>query len=172
MPLQLRQRVKWKTVLLAVSFLLSRSNKSEPSSYLRMAHNNINMSELYIPIERPTRNLVNGRFLKGHSPHNKGKKLKFHSRWSKRRCLKNLEKGRSIPHKTGGGTNKKAVVAIKDRKLVGRYDSVISAGEKLNITPSHISDVCLKKKGHKTVRGYKMYFESDNDWFTEIDYKQ
>lgn len=28
------------------------------------------MSELYIPIERPTRNLVNGRFLKGHTPHN------------------------------------------------------------------------------------------------------
>ena len=126
--------------------------------------NKIEMSELYIPIERPTRNLVNGRFLKGHTPHNKGKKLKFHSRWSKRRCLKNLEKGRSMPHKTGGGTNKKAVVAIKDGKLVGRYDSVISAGEKLNITASHISDVCLKKKGHKTERGYKMYFESDNDW--------
>jgi hypothetical protein len=134
--------------------------------------NKIEMSELYIPIERPTRNLVNGRFLKGHTPHNKGKKLKFHSRWSKRRCLKNLEKGRSMPHKTGGGTNKKAVVAIKDGKLVGRYDSVISAGEKLNITASHISDVCLKKKGHKTVRGYKMYFESDNDWLAEIDYKQ
>lgn len=32
------------------------------------------MSELYIPIERPERNLVNGRFLKGHTPHNKGKK--------------------------------------------------------------------------------------------------
>lgn len=32
------------------------------------------MSELYIPPERPERNLVNGRFLKGHTPHNKGKK--------------------------------------------------------------------------------------------------
>lgn len=37
-------------------------------------------------------------------------------------------------------------------------------------TPSHISDVCLKKKGHKTVRGYKVYFENDNAWLTEIDY--
>ena len=130
------------------------------------------MSELFIPIERPTRNLVNGRFLKGHTPHNKGKTLKFHSRWSRRRCLKNLEKGRNTPHKTGGGTNKKSVVAIKDGKLVGVYDSVRTAGEKLNITPSHISDVCLKKKGHKTVRGYRMFFESDNDWFSEINDKK
>ena len=33
------------------------------------------MSELYIPIERPTRNLITGKFLKGHIPHNKGKKI-------------------------------------------------------------------------------------------------
>ena len=59
-----------------------------------------------------------------------------------------------MPHKTGGGMNKKAVVVIKDGKLVGRYDSVTLAGEKLNITPSQISAVCLKKKRYKTARGY------------------
>ena len=75
-------------------------------------HNKSEMSELYIPIERPTRNLVNGRFLKGHTPHNKGKKLKFHSRWSKRRCLKNLEKGRGAWHKTGAGMNRKMVNCV------------------------------------------------------------
>ena len=30
--------------------------------------------ELYIPIERPQYNPTNGQFLKGHVPHNKGKK--------------------------------------------------------------------------------------------------
>ena len=30
--------------------------------------------ELYIEKEVPKRNAVNGRFLKGHVPHNKGKK--------------------------------------------------------------------------------------------------
>lgn len=39
--------------------------------------NKIEMSELYIPIERPTRNLVNGRFLKGHTPHNKGEEVEI-----------------------------------------------------------------------------------------------
>ena len=34
------------------------------------------MSELYIPVERPTRNPINGRFLKGIAPHNKGKTMK------------------------------------------------------------------------------------------------
>lgn len=126
------------------------------------------MSELYIPIERPERNLVNGRFLKGHTSCNKGKKKKFHSIWSKRRCLNNLEKGRSMPHKTGG-MNKKAVVVIKNGKLVGRYDSVTLAGKKLNITPSQISAVCLKKKRHKTARGYNVYFEGDNEWLDLIN---
>ena len=58
--------------------------------------------------------------------------------------------------------NKKSVVVIKGRKLIGVYASVREAGAKLCITPSHISDVCLKKKGHKTVRGYRVYFENDN----------
>ena len=51
------------------------------------------MSELYIPIESPTRNLVNGRFLKGAVPHNKGKSMKYNSKKAKRRSVNNLIKG-------------------------------------------------------------------------------
>ena len=50
--------------------------------------------ELYIPPERPQRNLLNGRFLKGCTPHNKGKEMKFHSDKTKQRCINNLLKGR------------------------------------------------------------------------------
>lgn len=135
-----------------------------------MAQNDKEMSELYIPPERPERNLVNGQFLKGCTPHNKGKRMTYHSKWTKRRSLQGLVKGRGAHHKTGAGMNKKSVVVIKDRKLIGVYASVNEAGAKLCITPSHISDVCLKKKGHKTVRGYRVYFENDNAWLTEIDY--
>ena len=71
------------------------------------------MSELYIPVERPTRNPINGRFLKGIAPHNKGKTMKYHSLKTKRRSLKNLAKGRGSWHKTGAGLNRKSVVAIK-----------------------------------------------------------
>ncbi len=128
------------------------------------------MNELYIPANRSTRNLVTGRFIKGVPPHNKGKKMQFHSEESQKNSLSNLTKGRGGWHKTGAGMNKKTVVAIKDRRLVGVYKSVNDAGEKLYTTASHISAVCLKKKGHKTVRGYKMYYENDPSWLTEIDY--
>ena len=47
------------------------------------------MSELYIPIERPERNLVNGRFLKGHTPHNKGKKWADYMDMRKAKRIKN-----------------------------------------------------------------------------------
>ena len=75
------------------------------------------MSELYIPPERPERNLVNGQFLKGCTPHNKGKRMVYHSKRSKARSIKNLSKGRGAWHKTGAGMNKKSVVLIKDEKL-------------------------------------------------------
>ena len=96
--------------------------------------------------------------------------MTYHSKRSKARSIKNLSKGRGAHHKTGAGMNKKSVVGIKDRKLIGVYASVNEVGAKLCITPSHKSDVCLKKKGHKTVRGYRVYFENDNAWLTEIDY--
>lgn len=120
------------------------------------------MSELYIPIERPTRNLVNGRFLKGHTPHNKGKKLKFHSRWSKRRCLKNLEKGRSMPHKTSAGMNRKSVVAIKNRQLFAVYPSSNDAGRKTGVCSRNIRSCCSGKR--KSAGGYQWFLESDNTW--------
>lgn len=128
------------------------------------------MSELYIEPEKLQRNPITGRFSKGSIPHNKGRSMKYHSKKSKTRSIRNLANGRGAHHRTGAGMNKKSVVVIKNRKLIAVYKSVNDAGCKIGITPSHISAVCLKKKGHKTVRGYKVYFESDNEWLDEIDY--
>ena len=115
-------------------------------------HNKSEMSELYIPIERPTRNLVNGRF------------LKFHSRWSKRRCLKNLEKGRGAWHKTGAGMNRKSVVAIKNGQLCGIFPSIQDAGKATGVSPSLISYICHKKPGKHKACGFEWFFENDNTW--------
>lgn len=101
------------------------------------------MSELYIPPERFERNLVNGRFLKGCTPHNKGKRMTYHSKWAKRRSLKNLSKGRGAWHKTGAGMNKKSVVLIKDEKLCGVFPSIQTAGKMIGVAPSLISAILI-----------------------------
>lgn len=122
------------------------------------------MSELYIPPERPERNLVNGRFLKGCTPHNKGKRMTYHSKWAKRRSLKNLSKGRGAHHKTGAGMNKKSVVLIKDEKLCGVFPSIQMAGKMIGVAPSLISAICRKVRGKHTANGYRCFFEDSNDW--------
>ena len=46
--------------------------------------------ELYLQPERKPYNPVNGQFLKGHTPHNKGKQWK---EWAGRRAQKRMMKG-------------------------------------------------------------------------------
>ena len=139
-----------------------------------LTNNNIEMSELYIPPERFERNLVNGRFLKGCTPHNKGKRMTYHSKWAKRRSIKNLSKGRGAWHKTGAGMNKKSVVLIKDEKLCGVFPSIQMAGKMIGVAPSLISAICRKVRGKHTANGYRCFFEDSNDWCNLIkqDYEQ
>ncbi len=122
------------------------------------------MSELYIPIERPARNLVNGRFLKGIAPHNKGKAMNYHSKKSKRRSLNNLVKGRGAWHKTGAGLNRKSVVAIKDGKLCGVFPSIQDAGNATGANPALISYICNKKPGKHKACSFEWFFENDATW--------
>ena len=124
----------------------------------------MDMSELYIPPERPERNLVNGQFLKGCTPHNKGKRMTYHSKWTKRRSLQGLVKGRGAHHKTGAGMNKKSVVLIKDEKLCGVFPSIQMAGKMIGVAPSLISAICRKVRGKHTANGYRCFFEDSNDW--------
>lgn len=122
------------------------------------------MNELYIPIEPPGRNIVNGRFLKGRTPHNKGKTMKYHSRKSKRRSVNNLVKGRGAWHKTGAGMNRKSVVAIRNGQLCGVFPSIQDAGKATGVSPSLISRICHKKPGRHKARGFEWFFENDNTW--------
>lgn len=107
--------------------------------------------ELYIPIERPNRNLTTGRFLKGSIPHNKGRKA---SEYMTPEGLANsIRMGRKNlkPNKNLGGHNKRAVIAITDEgKIVGWFESAEDAGRKIGVRGSAIRNVCYgyrKKAG-------------------------
>lgn len=126
------------------------------------------MNELYIPPERPTRNFINGRFLKGVAPHNKGKTMKYHTKWARRRSMKNLTKGRGAWHKTGAGMNRKSVVAIKEGRLCGIFPSIQDAGKVTGANPALISYICNKKPGKHKARGFEWFFENDTTWFDLI----
>lgn len=121
--------------------------------------------ELYIEPIKLNRNPVTGRYLRGATPHNKGKTWNSYTTEDYRiRALENLKKGRGGWHKTGGGTNKKSVVAIKDGKLCGVFSSIQKAGAITRVSASLISYVCNKRPGRRSAGGFQWFFESDNSW--------
>ena len=105
--------------------------------------------ELYIERERPQRNAVNGRFLKGHVPHNKGKKW---NEWMDMRKSKNIKRiGIKNLHgrKDVGGWNKQPVFAInKNGDTVGWFASSLDAERKTGICARNIRNVLEGKRKH------------------------
>ena len=115
------------------------------------------MSELYIPVERPQYNPVNGQFLKGHIPHNKGKKMEDYLdnqaiKRIKEAGIKNLKPNMNIC-----GWNKKAVMALDDEdKILGWFSSAMDAERKTGICSRNINTVCNGKRKH--AGGFKWIF--------------
>lgn len=105
--------------------------------------------ELYIPIEKPNRNPVNGQFLKGHTPHNKGKKWEDYMDMRKAKRIKRIAIGNLKHNMNIGGWNKKAVFAKDDEgNIVGWFCSSVDAQRKTGINARNIRAVCngLRKK--------------------------
>lgn len=124
--------------------------------------------ELVIDRARPQRNLVTGRFLKGHTPSNKGRKW---SEWmSKKSQLhamkgwKNLKGRRDI-----GGWNAKKVVMIREDGRWFVFSSASEAGRKTGIQDTNIRSYCRKKR--RTAGGFRWFYESDNEWMEIINKK-
>ena len=113
--------------------------------------------ELKLPIERPQYNPTNGQFLKGHIPHNKGKKASEYM--SKEGLEKILRIGRKNlkPNHQLGGHNKRAVIAVYEGKVVGWFCSVEEAGRRTGITPSAIRRVCYGKR--KSAGGFNWQYD-------------
>ena len=107
------------------------------------------MSELYIPIEKPNRNLENGRFLKGNVPHNKGKKWADYMDMRKARRIKRIAVKNLVHKGQCAGWNARPVVAIDNGRLAGVFPSSEEAGRKSGITARNIRHCCDKKKSRR-----------------------
>lgn len=122
--------------------------------------------ELYIPEERHTRNRVNGRFLKGHIPFNKGKKWSDYMDMRKaKRVKKYLELGRS-GNPNIGGCNARKVVAVKNGRLMGVFASAMEVERKTGIRHENISKCCRGER--KRAGGFQWFFENDDKWLDLI----
>lgn len=141
--------------------------------------------ELYIPQERPTRNALTGRFLKGCTPYNKGKKW---SDYMGKRAMKRAAKGwKNLElhrNKNGrpdtAGRCRKEVIAVMDDGTWKHFQYLGSAGEWIGGSRENVGRCCRcnearhvnKKTGkvntdHKYM-GVRFYFESDTIWMNKI----
>nr|DAD81717.1 MAG TPA: PROTEIN/DNA Complex catalytic motif, Helix-turn-helix DNA [Myoviridae sp. ct9Ns12] len=121
------------------------------------------MNELHISPERHNRNLVTGRFLKGCTPHNKGKKwddynVPLHKR---ERIFKGLASGRT-GNPNIAGCRAKEVVAIRNGQLQCVFQSSNDAERKTGICARNIRHCCSGKRKH--AGGYQWFWENDNSW--------
>lgn len=116
------------------------------------------MSELYIPIDRPQYNPTNGRFLKGHIPHNKGKKWSEYMDMRKAKRIKRTAMNNLRPRMDIGGWNRKAIVAIDDEgNVLGWFSSSEDAERKTGVCARNIRSVCNGER--KKAGGFRWEFE-------------
>lgn len=121
--------------------------------------------ELHIPHKYPDRNPLNGRFNKGHIPHNTGKKWKdYMDKKTIRKLKKQLRENAKylVPPDTS-----RKVVGIKDGKLYGIFKSATLAANHLGVNLSNIVHCCAGRQ--KTCRGYQWFYEEDDKWLNLIN---
>ena len=130
--------------------------------------------ELYIEPEWTGRNRVNGRFLKGHVPANKGKKWsEFMPKRSQKRSAKgwsNLDKYRVRP--ATAGRPKKPVIALTDDGDFMYFPFVGAAAKWCGGFRGCVSRCCRQNEttdntDHKYL-GYRFYFEEGSVWLDKI----
>ena len=138
------------------------------------------------------RNLRTGRFVKGRTPFNKGKKWdEYMSQRSRKRAAKgwkNLKKYR--PERSDrAGAPKKKVIMLDDKGLYREFESLHAAARWLKHKPESIGNCCranqsctvLKRDWGRGRRGcneyvntdhkymgYRWYFETDRQWIDKL----
>ena len=139
----------------------------------------------FTDIPKTDRNLKTGRFIKGMTPHNKGKKWADFMDVRKQKkvlkqALKNLETARWLGHcGKAGGRNKKPIIAVFDNGEWLIFPEGKSAAKWCGGYRCNINRCCrenerttLTKSGkvndnHKYL-GVRWYFESDDKWTNKI----
>jgi len=116
--------------------------------------------ELFLPPIKYDRNLVNGRFLKGCTPHNKGKTWKNYMDCEKQEKVLMVGKNNLQPkHKN---RRSKSVIGIKDGKVIGIFNSSVEAMKKMGIKSENIRRCC--KGERKTAGNIQWFYEKTNKW--------
>lgn len=145
--------------------------------------------ELTLPPVRTTHNKQNGRFLKGHTPWNKGKKWAdcFGKRAQKRMAKgwKNLDKYRPTTRPDNAGKCRKQVIAVLDDGRWLYFSYLGPAAEWCGGRRENVGR-CCRLNAQKTVlhdpkgrltgkvntdhryKGVRWYFEDDNIWTTKV----
>ena len=140
--------------------------------------------ELYIAPVWTGINKQNGQFLKGHTPHNKGKRWSdYMGKRKQRRCAKgwkNLDLHRPTTRPDTAGRCRVPVVAVRDDGTWCVLPYVGAAGEWVGGCRENVRRCCQcnrarhvnKKTGavntdHRYM-GIRFYYESDNIWTTKI----
>lgn len=120
--------------------------------------------ELKLPPE-PDRNKLNGQFVKGRTSWNKGKKLKDYLSPEKyQKVISSLSrKGNPYIYKYGV---RKEVIAFKDGKRIGIFESSEDAARKLNVIGRNIRHVCAGERNH--AGGYQFFWLNDYDKYKDM----
>lgn len=111
---------------------------------------------------RPARNFQNGTFLKGHIPHNKGKKW---AEWmDMRKAKKILRIGRKNlkGNPDIGGWNKRPVIAITEEGRYFYFESATDAAGRTGLIRRNISLCCQGKRKH--CGKFQWFYFDDNEW--------
>lgn len=132
--------------------------------------------ELNLGPERPQRNLVNGRFLKGSTPANKGKTWdEYMSKRAQKRAARgwrNLEKYRP---RGGPGRPKRSIIAVTDDGRFAVFPFSRLAAEWCGGNRDNVLRCCrlnaLGNHGNFDHRynGVRFYFEDGDVWIGKIN---
>ena len=150
--------------------------------------------ELTLPPVWTGINKQNGRFLKGHEPHNKGKKW---SEWMSKRGQRKVRKGwqnvldhRPKTRPDTAGRCRKQVIAVMDDGSWLLFPYIGPAAEWVGGSRENVGRCCRCNQAKKVCKhdwrpgqpkgasrvntdhkymGIRFYFESDNVWTTKIN---
>lgn len=108
-------------------------------------------------------NRQNGQFLKGHIPHNKGKKWSEYMDMRKaRRIIRIAKKNLQHGNPNIGGWNKKPVVMVTPKGNWVVFNSATEAAEKMGLIRRNISHCCEGKRNRCGGRWW--FFFDDDRW--------
>ena len=113
-------------------------------------------------MERFQRNQVNGRFLKGHEPHNKGKKWDEWMDGRKQKRVRRIGLKNLKPRMDIGGWNKTCVIQMNAKGEYRLFSSQAMAGQITGIAKQNIGKVCRGER--KKAGGFFWFFWEDDKW--------